>query len=199
MVVGFVCGRWGLLRRESPSQLSLFIPLAPLGWPFSLRWSSFGRVWGNGGTDWLFQDRLFATWVQITVVQTLVVDVAYEVLLFYSRNIWLWGVDSCPHQTHRNRIQLAVYTKAGCLHWAECLGLLPVALGKPKYNSPEGGLVSRDYSRKSSSRLWLELQSWIALFFLYMCYFSGNPNIHVSYLQIFSSLDSGDIVPVIHS
>lgn len=124
-----------------------------------------------------------------SLVQSCVVDVADEVLLLYSGIIGLWEIDSCSHQLS-TQTQLAVYTEVGSRPRVECLGLLPLALGKPK-SSPEGSLVSGGDSRRMHPGFGGDCTVNGSQ---YLCCFSGNPSSHVPHNTASLLFNAGDSV-----
>lgn len=122
-------------------------------WPSSLTQSSLGCVWwGDSGTDWLFLRTSF-----LPHLLQLGVGNGYRSLWFrvqylkWQMKFYYFILESSGFVFSKlsNQTQLAINTEAGSLHWVECLGLLPEALGKFRY-SPGGSLVSMDCSRASS-------------------------------------------------
>ena len=102
----------------------------PHCWPFSLRPSSLGCVWWSD-TDIRTSFLPHLCHVRVgngrrSLQFSLVADLTYEVLLFYSGIIRLWEIYPYSLQTHSVIRTREVWS----LHWAECLDLLPETLRK---------------------------------------------------------------------
>lgn len=185
----WLCGPWGVLRRKSPSQLCLFLSLAPLlailseaiilglclmkwhwEWTGSFRTSFLPHLRhvrvGNGRRSLQF---------------SLVADLTYEVLLFCPGIIRLWEIYPYSLQTH----SVIRTREVGSLHWAECWVS-----------------CQRHWERQVLTRRWLDEQQLKQGRFIQVLveigelnrsqciyYFSGSPNIHVSHKQVFCSLE----------